>query len=53
MPGYSVAMKNESLQDYEYPKGPAWRKLYAEGKFQDPDQIKCPLIAPRIEDHEE
>ncbi|XP_047737209.1 mitochondrial enolase superfamily member 1 [Hyalella azteca] len=49
IPGYSVEMWAKSLQDYEYPAGPAWKKLYAEGKFPDPAMEKCPLVERPIE----
>ncbi|KAF2362629.1 Enolase C-terminal domain-like [Trinorchestia longiramus] len=43
-PGYGVEMWRDSLRDYEYPSGPAWKKLYAEGKYKDPTRAKCSLI---------
>ena len=33
-PGYSNEMKPETLENYEYPNGAVWQKLFAEGKFQ-------------------
>lgn len=43
-PGYSVEMREKTLQAYEFPHGPAWRKLYEEGKYEDPDHAKSPLV---------
>ncbi|CAM1331454.1 ENOSF1 (predicted) [Pycnogonum litorale] len=34
-PGYSTEMKETSLQDYEYPIGPRWKKLFGEKKIAE------------------
>lgn len=33
--GYSTEMKKKSLDSYEYPAGPVWKKLFAEGSYRD------------------
>jgi len=48
--GYSVEMKEASLAEWEYPGGPGWKKLYEQGKFEDPREAKTPLCEPA--DHE-
>ncbi|KAK7101050.1 mitochondrial enolase superfamily member 1-like [Littorina saxatilis] len=32
-PGYSIDMKEESLAEYEWPKGKVWQKLIAQGAY--------------------
>ncbi len=32
LPGYSIEMKAETLEGYQFPEGPEWLKLSAEGK---------------------
>ena len=39
-PGYSTQFKDESIEDYAYPDGRAWRTLFAEGKYKDPSLEK-------------
>lgn len=39
-PGYSTKFKEESVTDYLYPDGVAWRKLFTEGKYKDPSLEK-------------
>jgi hypothetical protein len=29
-------MKESSWRDFEYPHGPAWKKLFDAGKYRDP-----------------
>ncbi|XP_068226526.1 mitochondrial enolase superfamily member 1-like [Palaemon carinicauda] len=41
--GYSVEMWEKSLMDYEYPYGPEWKKLFADGKYTDPRIAPTPV----------
>lgn len=34
--GYSTQFKEESVVKYSYPDGNEWRKLFQEGKYNDP-----------------
>lgn len=34
--GYSSKMKQTSIEDYEYPEGKEWKKLFAQKKFMIP-----------------
>eukprot|EP00095_Tigriopus_kingsejongensis_P005983 maker-scaffold48_size466083-snap-gene-3.32 protein:Tk05983 transcript:maker-scaffold48_size466083-snap-gene-3.32-mRNA-1 annotation:"mitochondrial enolase superfamily member 1" len=34
--GYSTEMKYQSIRDYEYPEGSAWKKLIDRGQYRDP-----------------
>ncbi|XP_037798538.1 LOW QUALITY PROTEIN: mitochondrial enolase superfamily member 1-like [Penaeus monodon] len=49
-PGYSVAMWEKSLADYEYPYGSAWKELFADGTYQDPRTAPLPWIEHREQD---
>jgi len=42
-PGYSTQFKEESINDYSYPNGKAWRTLFAEGKYKDRSMEKKQL----------
>ncbi|KAK2140065.1 hypothetical protein LSH36_1496g00005 [Paralvinella palmiformis] len=33
MPGYSIQMKESSVQDYEYPNGRMWKELLTSGRY--------------------
>merc|ERR1712012_1509177 len=35
-PGYSTQFKDESVENYSYPDGESWRKLFSELKYEDP-----------------
>eukprot|EP00092_Neocalanus_flemingeri_P040604 GFUD01044213.1.p1 GENE.GFUD01044213.1~~GFUD01044213.1.p1 ORF type:complete len:475 (-),score=115.31 GFUD01044213.1:97-1521(-) len=39
-PGYSTQFKEESIKEYAYPNGTAWKTLFAEGKYRDPSMEK-------------
>lgn len=48
VPGYSVEMWEKSLLDYEFPYGPEWKKLFAEGKYRDPETSPPPWVEHRL-----
>ena len=33
-PGYSSELKQETTENYEYPNGKVWQKLFSDGKFE-------------------
>lgn len=41
--GYSVEMWEKTLMDYEYPYGPEWKKLFANGSYVDPSAAPTPV----------
>lgn len=34
--GYSSEMKQDSINDYQYPGGGKWQQLFRQGLYQDP-----------------
>ena len=34
VPGFLVGIKPESVEDFEYPKGKEWQRLFKEGLFE-------------------
>lgn len=35
-PGYSTELKAEAIQQFEYPNGSEWQRMFAEGLFKKP-----------------
>ena len=45
-PGYSTQFKQTSVEQYSYPDGKVWQKLFADGKYTDRsmEKKKFPMI---------
>lgn len=39
-PGYNATFKKEAVEDYVYPEGKEWQRLFAKGVFSDPRKHK-------------
>lgn len=37
-PGYSTELKATAIEQYEYPDGSEWRRLFADGLFKKPEE---------------